>query len=279
MLKRVISGCVCALILFATLVLSSFYPLILNISVAIITMMATAEILVLRNEFKFGIISVSSIVFAPLRSLFGSVGRLWKASLYIYIIIALLLSINQFITNRKQEVPKKTVNSICFIFVMTYIIAFALSEIIKIRNFGEKKGIFYVLLAIGIAWSCDVGAYFWGNIFGKNKLCPDLSPSKTIEGAVGGALFSLVFAVSSGLIFENFFGIKNINYLALSFMSIFGAPMAILGDLCFSLIKRSMDIKDFGDIIPGHGGILDRFDSVIFTVPYVYIYLRLVSLF
>ncbi|MDR1364372.1 MAG: phosphatidate cytidylyltransferase [Oscillospiraceae bacterium] len=279
MLKRIISGLVCAILFAFLMILSSYYTWVLNISVAIITILAVAEILLLNGELKFSALSVVSLLFAPIKAILGN-GAIWKLAMYSYILASLIFIMKQFITNRHSEkCERKSIGKTCFAFILIYITMFALSEIIKIRNFGNSKGIFYVCLAIGIAWTCDVGAYFGGMIFGKNKLCPDVSPHKTVEGAIGGTIFSFLFAILFGVIFEHFFNYREINYFSLSFMAILGAPIAIFGDLCFSLIKRSANIKDFGDIIPGHGGILDRFDSIIFTIPYVYLYLRFIPIF
>lgn len=124
---------------------------------------------------------------------------------------------------------------------------------------------------------CDVGSYFFGKKFGKHKLCPYVSPNKTIEGAVGGVSTSVISAILFSLICEYFIGIRNLNYVFIFFVSLLGAPVSILGDLCFSLIKRLLIVKDFGDIIPGHGGILDRFDSVMFLSPFVFISIKILN--
>lgn len=109
---------------------------------------------------------------------------------------------------------------------------------------------------------------FIGASFGKHKLCPKISPKKTVEGAIGGILFCDLTAIIIGLIFH--FCVMpdaNINFWALILLGVIDAPVSILGDLSFSLIKRNYGIKDYGSIFPGHGGMLDRFDSVIFTAP------------
>ena len=109
---------------------------------------------------------------------------------------------------------------------------------------------------------------FIGASFGKHKLCPKISPKKTVEGAIGGILFCDLTAVIIGLIFH--FCVMpdaNINFWALILLGVIDAPVSILGDLSFSLIKRNYGIKDYGSIFPGHGGMLDRFDSIIFTAP------------
>ena len=118
----------------------------------------------------------------------------------------------------------------------------------------------------------DTGAYFCGSFFGKHKLCPQISPKKTVEGALGGIIVSVLSALVTCLIFQNFIFDKQvfINYFLIVLIAVIGAIISMVGDLSFSLVKRSCNIKDFGNVIPGHGGILDRLDSVIFLSPLIY---------
>ncbi len=116
----------------------------------------------------------------------------------------------------------------------------------------------------------DIFAYFTGYYFGKHKLCPKLSPKKTIEGAMGGILGAVLFSIVFGLI------VKIEIFPHMIVLGILGSIMGQLGDLTASSFKRKMGIKDYGNIIPGHGGILDRFDSIIFTAPTVYYYIQLI---
>ena len=131
------------------------------------------------------------------------------------------------------------------------------------------------MLTIGIPWVADAGAYFAGVKLGKRKLCPKISPKKTVEGALGGLLAGVLSALIFGFVFDFIFGYSYVNYFALIIIGIINTPLSMLGDLGFSIIKRNLGIKDYGSIIPGHGGVLDRFDSVVVTAPLVYI----VSLF
>ncbi len=131
----------------------------------------------------------------------------------------------------------------------------------------------YIWLVFIIAFCTDIFAYFTGRFLGKHKLCPKLSPKKTVEGAVGGMIGALVFS----LLFGNFFlepgHALNVHFIL---MTLIGSVISQLGDLSASAFKRQMGIKDYGKLIPGHGGILDRFDSVLFVAPYLYFYIALV---
>lgn len=275
MTKRIISGIVCALLLIAVMFLSTIWPFSLNLSVAVVSFFSVYEILALKKEQKLNSLAVISYIFSVIRPLIGP-GVKWHLAIYIYTISCFIISMERFIKNKKRmPEEQKSVWNVCFIFFLNIVISVALGTIVEIRNFGKNFGIFLSLLSLGIAWSCDIGAYFLGKKFGKNKLCPYISPKKTVEGAIGGMISSFIYAFLFCFFWQYTFKIYNINYLTVAIMVILGAPIAILGDLCFSLIKRLLSVKDFGEIIPGHGGVLDRFDSVIFVSPFIFIFLHI----
>ena len=120
------------------------------------------------------------------------------------------------------------------------------------------------------AFSTDIFAYFTGYFLGKHKLCPTLSHKKTIEGAVGGTIGTIILSCLFGYFFLDG------QWLTMIPLGILGAVFAQLGDLTASAFKRKMGIKDYGNLIPGHGGIMDRFDSVIFTAPLVYCFIEFI---
>ena len=138
--------------------------------------------------------------------------------------------------------------------------------------------IYFILLILCFAWGGDTCAYFAGRAFGKHKLCPVVSPKKTVEGAIGGVLGTMVFGVIATVIYSiaanrmEAFTRTNIGvsmYLIIALLACVAAVLGIYGDLFASVVKRQCGIKDYGTIFPGHGGILDRFDSVMFIAPFV----------
>ena len=130
----------------------------------------------------------------------------------------------------------------------------------------------YIILLLGVVWLNDSGAYFAGRSLGKHKFYEKISPKKTWEGSVGGAIASVVAAF-----FFNWILALDLSHVDLLALSIVGGYLGQYGDLCESMIKRSYKIKDSGSIIPGHGGILDRIDAVLFVAPFFYYYLTLVA--
>lgn len=120
------------------------------------------------------------------------------------------------------------------------------------------------------AFGSDIFAYFAGKFLGRHKLCPKLSPKKTVEGAIGGVVGSVALCVLFGYFFMRPYLVHCI------VIGLLGSPLSMVGDLTASAYKRKMGIKDYGNLIPGHGGIMDRFDSVLFTAPFVYYYVLIV---
>ncbi|MPN43894.1 Phosphatidate cytidylyltransferase [bioreactor metagenome] len=150
-----------------------------------------------------------------------------------------------------------------------FYVCFLISHIYLIREYTYGK--FFVWLVFICAFGCDTGAYFSGMLFGKRKLIPELSPKKTVEGAVGGVITATVVAVVYGICIERYFKLENVNTTILCLITgIAGSVLSQIGDLAASSVKRFVNLKDYGNLIPGHGGILDRFDSVLLTAPVVY---------
>ena len=119
-----------------------------------------------------------------------------------------------------------------------------------------------MLIFVG-AWITDIFAYFTGKFLGKHKLIPEVSPKKTVEGSIGGIVFCSLFFVLYGFILTKLVSISSISYIVLAIVGIIISIVAQIGDLTMSQIKRKFGVKDYGKIFPGHGGMLDRFDSII----------------
>jgi len=151
------------------------------------------------------------------------------------------------------------------------IIPVFLTSLVNLRIMDNGK--FYVLIPFVIAFLSDAGAYFAGITLGKHKLIPRVSPKKTVEGSVGGFAASIIFMQIYCIVLERFFGFT-VSYPIALIYAILGSAVTQLGDLAFSMVKREFDIKDFGKLLAGHGGILDRFDSMVFVAPLVLILIK-----
>ena len=152
------------------------------------------------------------------------------------------------------------------------VIPFFLSSLVRLMGDGTNRTT--ILLPFVMAYMADTGAYFIGSFFGKHKLAPVISPNKSIEGLIGGIASAVVGMLLYCLIVDLAFDCSA-NYLFAITYGIIGAFAGTFGDLCFSAIKRQTGIKDYGNLIPGHGGVLDRFDSVIIVAPLTEILLAL----
>jgi len=134
---------------------------------------------------------------------------------------------------------------------------------------GLEYGNILIWLLFVSAWATDSMAYFTGMAIGKHKLCPKISPKKTVEGAIGGILGCVVFDILFIYIISRF-NTFSVNYTNAIILALLASVFSQIGDLAASRIKREYDVKDFGNLIPGHGGILDRFDSALLISPVVY---------
>ncbi len=172
--------------------------------------------------------------------------------------------------------PRYRFEQVSMPFFGLFYVSVMLSYVVRLRDIGSGLLVFLIFIS---SWGCDTCAYCAGILFGRHKMTPKLSPKKTVEGAVGGmagaallgALFGLIFAERLAPLFHSFSPA-----LGCALICLVGSVGSQIGDLAASAIKRNFDIKDYGHLIPGHGGILDRFDSVIFVAPAIYAVLMLV---
>ena len=153
------------------------------------------------------------------------------------------------------------------------VMPYMLSSLVSLKNMPEGR--LFVLLPVIAAFITDAGAYFTGVFLGKHKAFPDVSPKKTVEGFIGGLVIGTAAMFIYGIII-----VLNtrhrVDFWALILYGFVGAVVTELGDLAFSLIKREYEIKDYGRIFPGHGGMLDRFDSMVFAAPAIWLLVTLI---
>jgi phosphatidate cytidylyltransferase len=198
---------------------------------------------------------------------------------YFAVVFSFAVIIIFLLALRRQDLSNAIIALSTGLFAIIYI-GWFLSHAILLRNIDHNSnlktyvetvqghsdvGFFYIFLVVSCTFLNDTGAYFIGRWKGKRKLIPHVSPGKTLEGTIGGIISSAIAAIVGNLIFKS-----PIEYHWVVLFGLVIGIVAVLGDLTESLIKRSAEAKDSGGILPGHGGILDRFDSLIFTFPVSY---------
>lgn len=164
--------------------------------------------------------------------------------------------------------PKYHDREIMAAFMSFFYVSVMLSYLYKLRV--VTNGFYYIVLVYICSWGADTLAYFTGVLFGKHKMSPKLSPKKSVEGLIGGIVGSGLLGLLYAFLFQDKFDVKFNIYVTMFIVCSLGAIPSVIGDLAASAIKRNNDVKDYGKLIPGHGGVLDRFDSMIFTAPVLY---------
>ena len=177
------------------------------------------------------------------------------AAMFIYLLWVMAISIFS-----KGNISFKTISET---FVTTIYVVVSFTSLSLLRYLDRDCGVFAVVLVFIVAWVCDVFAYAVGMLIGKHKLIPEISPKKTVEGSIGGILFSALACIIYGLCLEIMVDGMTINYVVLGLIGAILSVVSQLGDLTASMIKREYGVKDYGKLFPGHGGVMDRFDSVL----------------
>lgn len=165
---------------------------------------------------------------------------------------------------------------IFFALAVMVLVPQAMSCMVRIDR-CSNDGLFLLVMGLCGAWIADTGAYFTGVALGKHKLCPEISPKKTIEGFIGGLLITGLVYSASFCIYKGGFEIKTA--LLTFILGVICAIIGTIGDLSASMVKRQIGFKDYGKIMPGHGGLMDRFDSVLFVLPTFYAFISLTEIF
>ena len=272
MLKRILTACV----LIPLLVLILFFSgtLVYPIAWAILAGVAIFEMFRVFGRGKDFWLSIPAYLIAlglPFGFYFTSVGaRITLAAIFVYLLW--VISVTVF---RRGTFPFADAASV-FVAVIYIAVGFAALSAIR-YGFGDH-GKYLCLLAFIGPWVTDTFAYFTGRFFGRHKLIPEVSPKKTVEGSVGGTVFCIVGYIVFGLIMQFAYGFT-VNYWMLGIAGLLVAVISQIGDLIASLIKREHGIKDYGNLFPGHGGVMDRFDSVLTTSILLWLLLQIGGVF
>ena len=264
MKNRIIVAVICVPILFIVMFFLPSY--ILAGVVSLICAVSAYELMFSIGTKRNDRITVYSVVAAALIPF----GVYFNITEYAVITILLIMMFSFFIEAIRvfKRIKPLTLEHLLIGLFGGFIIPLMLSTLVGLRNMQEGRLI--VLIPVISAFITDGGAYFSGVFFGKHKAFPRVSPNKTIEGCIGGLVAGMLAMAAYGVIL-NYSTPLRINFPSLILCGLIGAVFTELGDLAFSLIKREYEIKDYGRILPGHGGLLDRFDSMVFTAPAIYL--------
>lgn len=259
MLTRIITSIVALCVLFPVLFLSDTW--IFPIAVSICCFISCYEIFKCIGILHKWIISIPLIIFSVVATVsIRIIGDIKNIGLLL--VVLLLVEILYIMVTIVFSKGKIVIEQITVAALLSFYIMFGFSSIIILHDSFTLGHYTYLLIFLG-AWITDIFAYFCGVIFGKHKLIPEVSPNKTIEGSVGGTVFCGLAFVLFGVVMKLLTVDIGIGYIWLFIFGIIAAVVAQIGDLSMSAIKRHYSIKDFGKIFPGHGGMLDRFDSIL----------------
>ncbi len=269
MKQRIISALVgIALLIFILVVRDTF---IFNLAVALLAAMAVTEILHCANIRRLSIY-IPCIAFSVTVPFIITISYIPLLAIAIIFSLAMLM-----IYLKNHEIIRY--ETISMAVVTSFFVSVSFGSLICLKDvsclfptcFEKADGLFLLMMVLICSWATDSGAYFTGVFLGKHKLAPTISPKKTIEGAIGGIIACVLVNILSAFIFDRYiFQTPHISYWAVGILSFILSMVGMLGDLNASLIKRNFNAKDFGHIMPGHGGVMDRFDSVSFVAPALY---------
>lgn len=271
MKKRIISGAIGTLLVIIALIFRE--TIVLNLVIGAALVVAMIEVQVNTKFVSNKYLVILSCIYAFTSAFFPKFNfmptGLLITCIYLFAVILIVLS------NAKINNPFKTFYSVA----ITLFVSFGLTSLLYTNDLYITKSymyqssdcLFFLFLVLGGAWFGDTGAYFIGSKYGKHKISPNISPKKSFEGVVGGVVSTVLIMLIIGLIW-NFAVLDENSYVQFGWLILVSAlcPLVgLVGDLFFSYIKRNAGLKDFGNIMPGHGGILDRVDSLILVSPFI----------
>lgn len=268
MLTRIFTGICMFLVAVPVVIFSDTF--VLEIFVALLSGTAVFEMMRCLGLNKNHYLSVPSYIMAVLipmfmrkTDMFESAALALFAVVYLYALFVLACAMFSQGKIRFKDAAKA--------FLSTMYIICGFSCLVATRAF--EHGTFLLIMVIVVAFATDVFAYFSGMLFGKHKLIPAVSPKKTVEGAIGGTLISAAAFVGAGFLYSHLYDTASPNVIHFFICGCALSVVSQIGDLIASYIKRERGVKDYGSLFPGHGGVLDRFDSVIAVAPILYILL------
>lgn len=258
--------------IFVLLALYKFPPVVLEALVCALCLLATFEVLyptgLVRNRLMLMLCMLSSLVLAAAHSQLSpfAIGDVLQGLLMLMLLASFLVLLR---FHRSMEISQ-----LAWGLFGAFVVPYLMLSLLRIFQMEDHEGKLLVLLPLLAAWGADTFALFSGVLFGRHKLAPIISPKKTVEGAIGGIIGGAALVLFAALLMNTYTDLS-LPVWAAALLGGLGAVLGEIGDLSFSIIKRQTNIKDYGHIFPGHGGVLDRFDSVLFVAPFAELLFRL----
>lgn len=255
---RLLSGIVLVILALIVIISGGYTTLLSLLAISIIGMFE------LYRVFKLEKTPMAMVAYAVAVIFYCNLKWQWVVDPLIFVMGLLIILMFVYVFSY----PKYEAKDVMAIFFGMFYVAVMLSYVYQIRML--PNGVFLAFLIFICSWGCDTCAYCVGVLIGKHKMAPVLSPKKSIEGAVGGVVGTALLTVLYTYILHAQMGLGIRTIIVLAIISAIAALISMVGDLTASAIKRNYDIKDYGTLIPGHGGIMDRFDSMMITAPIIY---------
>ncbi len=260
---RLLSGILLIIVALVTIISGGPILFITLLIVSLIGMSELYKILGIQNKLLGAIGYCTAIVYYGM--IYMGKGDFFTLLSICFLILVMMVYVFAF--------PTYQSNQVMMTYFGVYYVAVMLSYVYQTRMLHQEtttQGMYLVWLVFISSWGCDTCAYCVGMLLGKHKMAPKLSPKKSIEGGIGGVVGAALLGALYALIINLIVGTSDISIASYALICGIGGMISQVGDLSASAIKRNHEIKDYGKLIPGHGGILDRFDSVIFTAPVIY---------
>lgn len=269
MKQRIITGAAIALLMIAIFALS--HTLVYPIIMGVLCVIGTWEMLGCIGHRKNLYLSIPAVLvsaLSPILAYFCGYGAMLTV---VMCYLTILLAESVFFD---EDVK---VTNVSEVFLTTMYVVLCFTALLRLRYIGDGAQYIYILVFVA-AWITDTFAYFTGVFFGRHKLIPKISPKKTIEGAIGGVIFCVIAFVVYGIVVENIMNVQ-MNLVTLVVVGFVMSVVSMIGDLVASSIKRTYGLKDYGNLFPGHGGVLDRFDSIMILAPLLLFVVENIKLF
>lgn len=257
-LPRLISGIIMVILALGLIICGGNVLLFATLIITLIGMFELYRVFhIEKTPLAIGAYLITSLYYCNL-------GFHWMSDSFLLVMLLLIYLMFIYVFSY----PAYDAKQVMAAFFGVFYVGIMLSYVYQIRMLPH--GVYIAVLVFICSWGCDTFAYCVGMLIGKHKMSPRLSPKKSIEGAVGGVVGAALLTVAYALLFQTKMEVELYGIIIFAVIAAVAGLISMVGDLCASAIKRNYDVKDYGDLIPGHGGIMDRFDSVMITAPIIY---------